>query len=57
MWEQIIGYLPNKIIIVCTVLSFLIPYAIFKINSKLHEFGDPPWKQDGGETPPSSKQK
>lgn len=57
MWEQIIGYLPNKIIIVCTVLSFLIPYAIFKINSKLHEFGDPPWKQDGGKTPPSSKQK
>ncbi|HLR51721.1 MAG TPA: hypothetical protein VK072_02485 [Candidatus Avamphibacillus sp.] len=55
MWEQIAGYLPKKIVIVCTILSFLVPYSIFKINSKLHEIGDPPWKQEKEKDPPSSK--
>lgn len=46
MWEQIIGYLPEKLVLICTVLSFLVPYTIYKINAKLHEFGDPSWKRE-----------
>lgn len=46
MWEQIIGYLPEKLVLSCTVLSFLVPYTIYKINTKLHEFGDPSWKRE-----------
>ncbi|WP_194842114.1 hypothetical protein [Gracilibacillus salitolerans] len=45
MWENILGKLPDKLILVCTVLSFLVPYVIYKINQKLHQNGDPPWKK------------
>ncbi|WP_179134561.1 hypothetical protein [Oceanobacillus timonensis] len=45
MWEQITGALPNYLILLCTLLSFVIPYAIYKINQQLHQYGDPPWKQ------------
>lgn len=30
----------------CTILAFIIPYVIYKINLKLHEYGDPPWKKE-----------
>ncbi|HLR69295.1 hypothetical protein [Virgibacillus alimentarius] len=46
MWDKIIGVLPEKMVLICTVLSFLIPYGIYKINSKLHEYGDPGWKRE-----------
>ena len=49
MWENLIGRLPEKLILLCTVLSFLIPYLIYKINQKLHKYADPPWKKDEGE--------
>ena len=26
--------------------AFGIPYIMYKINLKLHEIGDPPWKKD-----------
>lgn len=32
--------------IVCNVLAFAIPYSVYKINIRLHEYGDPPWKKD-----------
>jgi len=57
MWENIIGFLPNKLILICTVLSFLIPYSIYKINAKLHEIGDPPWKREEEQINQSSKRK
>nr|WP_204669689.1 hypothetical protein [Gracilibacillus alcaliphilus] len=44
MWEKLMGVLPEKLILLCTVLSFLIPYVIYKVNQKLHKYGDPPWK-------------
>lgn len=53
MWDQIVGALPNKLILLCTILSFLIPYIIYKINAKLHGFGDPPWKREEDKEPPS----
>jgi len=46
MWRDILGHLPEKLVLFCTALSFLIPYSIYKINSKLHEYGDPSWKRE-----------
>lgn len=42
-WENLLGILPEKLVVICTVLAFVIPYLIHKANTKLHEYGDPPW--------------
>ncbi|HLR03396.1 MAG TPA: hypothetical protein VK111_11685 [Virgibacillus sp.] len=46
MWELVLDALRNKMIMICTVLTFVIPFCINFINRKLHEVGDPPWKKD-----------
>lgn len=43
MWEAILGRMPAGMVLICTILSGVIPYTIYKINQKLHEIGDPPW--------------
>lgn len=45
MWKEIIDLLPSKMILFASFLSFLIPFLVFKINQKLHKYGDPPWKK------------
>lgn len=47
MWENLLGRLPGTLILICTLLTFLVPYVIHKINRSLHKTGDPPWKKDG----------
>jgi hypothetical protein len=44
MWEKIFGYVPPGAVLVCAMLSVVIPLTIYFINKKLHEMGDPPWK-------------
>ncbi|WP_187378599.1 hypothetical protein [Oceanobacillus jeddahense] len=56
MWEQITGALPDYLILLCTVLTFLIPYVIYTINQKLHEYGDPPWKHERYEEKEKNKE-
>ncbi|WP_176555774.1 hypothetical protein [Virgibacillus ndiopensis] len=46
MWDKYMGGLADSLVIFCTVLAFLIPFTIYKLNRKLHGFGDPPWKKD-----------
>lgn len=46
MWDTLMGFLPNNLVLLCTILSFVIPYLIYKINQKLHEYGDPSWKKN-----------
>ncbi|GAA0305413.1 hypothetical protein GCM10008924_23900 [Gracilibacillus halotolerans] len=45
--EYIFGFLPDRMVMICTILSFLIPLTVYKANKKLHEHGDPPWKKKG----------
>lgn len=45
MWEQVTGRLPSNLIIFSALLSLLLPMAVYKVNQKLHKYGDPPWKK------------
>lgn len=46
MWEKLWGYIPSGMIIACAVLSFLIPWSVYKVNQMLHKHSDPPWKRE-----------
>lgn len=46
MLEQVLNRLQDKIVIICTILTFLVPYVINFINRKMHQAGDPPWKKE-----------
>ncbi|WP_377559037.1 hypothetical protein [Ornithinibacillus salinisoli] len=37
---------PSMIGIFCTLLAFLVPYVIYKVNQKFHREADPPWKRE-----------
>jgi len=45
MVEAFIGFLPDNLVLICTVIAFILPYSIYKLNKKLHEDGDPAWKK------------
>ncbi|WP_249871713.1 hypothetical protein [Oceanobacillus saliphilus] len=44
MWEMIKEGLPDARGMFFTFIAFFVPYMIYKINTKLHKDGDPPWK-------------
>lgn len=48
MWEFLKDHILNLewLTVLCTILSFIIPYTIYKVNQALHAYGDPPWKQN-----------
>lgn len=46
MWTMIMERMPSMLGFVCTALAFLIPFTVHKINQKLHEDTDPPWKKE-----------
>lgn len=35
----------NPLVIICSLLSVIIPLAVQYVNRYLHTHGDPPWKQ------------
>jgi len=43
MWEQLQERLFEKLVIICTISAFLIPYLMFKANEKFRKYSDPPW--------------
>ncbi|MFC4559430.1 hypothetical protein ACFO3D_14625 [Virgibacillus kekensis] len=55
MWEGILDRLPDWAELICAFAAFAVPYSIFKINTKLHEFGDPPWKKEESPKRPEDK--
>ncbi|MBM7601539.1 hypothetical protein JOC34_003964 [Virgibacillus halotolerans] len=46
MFDSLMGFLPSKLVLICTILAFVIPFIIYQVNQKLHEHGDPPWMKD-----------
>ncbi|MFD1849608.1 hypothetical protein [Oceanobacillus bengalensis] len=48
MWNMIMGKIPTLPESLCIFLAFLVPYVTYKINQKLHQDMDPPWKQEEG---------
>ena len=46
MWELFKESITDTLRVTCNILAFVIPYVIYKINLKLHELADPPWKKD-----------
>lgn len=45
MWSSFVGFMPPSLVLLCTVLSFIVPLGTYWINQLLHMNGDPPWKQ------------
>jgi uncharacterized membrane protein YdcZ (DUF606 family) len=48
MWAAIVDKLPSWRVLSGALGAFVIPWAIYVINRKLHEYGDPPWKKKTG---------
>ena len=46
MIDTLVGFLPDKLILICAFTAFFVPYLVHKINHKLHEIGDPQWKKE-----------
>ena len=46
MWNIILEHLPGKLTIICTILAYVIPFSVYKINRKLHKDNNPPWKKE-----------
>lgn len=44
-WQMILGRFPPMMIFLGAVLSAAIPWMLYRINHKLHEYADPPWKR------------
>ncbi|MFJ8236117.1 hypothetical protein ACIQ34_10260 [Ureibacillus sp. NPDC094379] len=40
--------------LLCTLLAYVIPLSIYKINEKIHLNTDPPWKQEDKKNQQSS---
>ncbi|WP_188691274.1 hypothetical protein [Pullulanibacillus camelliae] len=43
---QVFGGITSSLVIYCTVISFLTPLTLWRINEILHQKGDPPWKKE-----------
>lgn len=39
------GEIPIYLMVIGVLLSALVPFCLDRIVSKLHELGDPPWKE------------
>ncbi|SDH67867.1 hypothetical protein [Alteribacillus bidgolensis] len=55
MWEKIIDRLPSNMAFFSALLSLLLPMVIHKLNQKIHNYGDPPWKKQEKSEDLSSK--
>lgn len=37
-------------VLVCTILTVVVPWSVNRINRLLHKYGDPPWKKEQPES-------
>lgn len=50
MGHLLIESITEPLRVFCNILAFVIPFVINKINHRLHQWGDPPWKRDKVDT-------
>ena len=50
MWSNFVDRLTDVPTMICTILSFVIPLAVYKFNKMFHKNTDPPWKRDETDT-------
>lgn len=48
MWEDIMNRLFAAGVLLCTLLSVLIPWTFGRIIRQFHQVADPPWKKEKG---------
>lgn len=46
MWKILIDRLTDLTTMICTILSFVIPITVHKINQTFHKRTNPPWKKN-----------
>ncbi|MFD2760242.1 hypothetical protein [Lentibacillus juripiscarius] len=46
MWSMLLDRIPDVWVFLNALFVFIIPYTIYKVNQKLHQHGDPPWKKE-----------
>lgn len=46
MWNIVVDRIPGGFTFICTILSFVIPFTIYKINQMMHRNYNPPWKNE-----------
>jgi len=39
------GNIQSGMVLVCAVLTFIVPYTIYRLNRAIHRYGDPAWKK------------
>lgn len=55
IFEALWSHRPSGLVLLCAFLTWAIPFVVYKINDKLHQWGDPPWKQQSqDETDPAA---
>ncbi|MEJ8543823.1 hypothetical protein [Brevibacillus borstelensis] len=47
MFRKLLGTLPPYLTLFGAILTILIPWLLYKASQKLHQYGDPPWKNEG----------
>lgn len=45
MWSLLVDRLTDVTTLVCTILSFAIPFTVYQINRTFHKNTNPPWKR------------
>lgn len=46
MKELFIQSITDPLRVACNLLAFVIPYVVYRINTHLHQIGNPPWKSE-----------
>lgn len=45
MWRFIAEHMPSGLTLLCTALCAIVPAIAYRINKRLRELTDPPWKR------------
>jgi hypothetical protein len=45
IFRILFGSIPSGMVFLCAILTFLVPYVIYRVNTTIHHYGDPAWKK------------